>query len=68
VRNRLHQVNHSIRSYLELNAPPDEGIKLAPFEPKRLKTKEPSTKQKGKEDERSKKKKREEEKSQVSAT
>jgi hypothetical protein len=41
---------------------------LAPFEPKRLKTKEPSTKQKGKEDERSKKKKREEEKSQVSAT
>jgi hypothetical protein len=33
-RNRLHQFYHSIRSYLEQNAPPDEGIKLAPFEPK----------------------------------
>jgi hypothetical protein len=67
-RNRLHQVYHSIRSYLEQNAPPEEGIKLAPFEPKRLKTKEPSTKQKSKDGEGSKKKKREEEKSQVSAT
>jgi hypothetical protein len=56
-RNRLHQVYHSIKSYVEQNAPPDEGIKLAPFEPKRLKTKEPSTKQKGEEDERSEKKK-----------
>jgi hypothetical protein len=66
-RNRLHQVYRSIRSYLEENAPPDEGIKLAPVEPKRLKTKEPSTKQKGKDGEGSKKKKGEE-KSQVSAT
>jgi hypothetical protein len=67
-RNRLHQVYHLIRSYLEQNAPPDEGIKLAPFEPKRLKTKEPPTKQKGRDGESSKKKKGEEETSQISAT
>jgi hypothetical protein len=66
-RNRLHEVYHSIRSYLEQNAPKDEGIKLAPFEPKRLKTKEPSTKQKGRGGEGSKKKKSED-KSQVSVT
>jgi hypothetical protein len=46
-RNKLHQVYHSIRSYLEQNAPQDKGIKLAPFEPKKLKTKEPLTKQNG---------------------
>jgi hypothetical protein len=67
-RHRLHKIYHAVRSYLEQNAPKDEGIKLAPFKPKKLKTNEPSTKQKGKEDESSKKKKREEEKSQVSAT
>jgi hypothetical protein len=67
-RHWLHEIYHAVRSYLEQNAPKYEGIKLAPFEPKRLKTKEPSTKQKGKEDESSKKKKGEEEKSQVSAT
>jgi hypothetical protein len=41
---------------------------LAPYEPKRLKTKEPSTKQKSKDGKGSKKKNREEEKSEVSAT
>jgi hypothetical protein len=67
-RTKLHEVYHAIRSYREKNAPPEEGIRLSPFEPKKLKTKEPSTKLKGKDGECSKKKKREEEKSQVSAT
>jgi hypothetical protein len=66
-RTRLHEVYHLIRSYLEKNAPQDEGIMLAPFEPKKLKTKEPSTKQNGKDGARPKKRK-EEEKSHVSAT
>jgi hypothetical protein len=30
-RLRLHQIYPAVRSYLEQNAPKDEGIKLAPF-------------------------------------
>ncbi len=45
-RVRLHEVYHVARSYLEQSAPPDEGIKLAPFEPRRLKVSEPQSKTK----------------------
>jgi hypothetical protein len=50
-RTNLHQIYHAVRTYIEQNAPKDEGLKLAPFEPRKLKTKEPSTKQRGKEGE-----------------
>jgi hypothetical protein len=67
-RTNLHQIYHVVRTYIEQNAPKDEGLKLAPFEPRKLKTQEPSTKQRGKEGENSKKKKTEEEQSQRSST
>jgi septal ring factor EnvC (AmiA/AmiB activator) len=41
-RNRLHKIYHSIKSYLDQNAPEEEGVKLDAFEPRRLKTTEPS--------------------------
>jgi cobalamin biosynthesis protein CobT len=40
---RLHEVYHAARSYLEQSAPPEEGIKLAPFEPRKLKVAEPQS-------------------------
>jgi hypothetical protein len=45
-RTRLHEVYHATRSYLEQKAPPDEGIKLAPFEPRKLKVAKPQSKTK----------------------
>jgi hypothetical protein len=45
-RTRLHKVYQAARSYLEQKAPPDEGIKLAPFEPRKLKVAEPQSKTK----------------------
>jgi hypothetical protein len=43
-RARLHEAYHPTRSYLEQKAPPDQGIQLAPFEPRKLKVAEPQSK------------------------
>jgi hypothetical protein len=45
-RARLYAVYHAVRSYLEQKAPPEKGIKLAPFEPRKLKVAEPQSKTK----------------------
>ncbi len=45
-RTRLHEVYHAARSYLEQKALPDEGIKLALFEPRKLKVAELQSKTK----------------------
>jgi hypothetical protein len=45
-RTRLQEVYHVARSYLEQKALQDEGIKLAPFEPRKLKVAEPHSKMK----------------------
>jgi hypothetical protein len=45
-RTRIHQVYHAVRSHLEQKSPPDEGIKLAPFEPRKLKVTESQSKKK----------------------
>ncbi len=67
-RNRLHQVYHSIKSYLDQTAPKEEGMTLEPFESRKLKTTKPSNKQSSKNGARPKQRKEEEKKSQVSAT
>jgi hypothetical protein len=66
-KTKLHAVNHSITSYLVQNAAKDEGIELAPFEPKRLKMKEPSFKQKSKEGKSSKRNDQDVKRSDISA-
>jgi hypothetical protein len=45
-RARLQEAYHAARSYLEQKAPPDEGITLAPFEPRKLKVAKPQSKTK----------------------
>jgi hypothetical protein len=45
-RTRLHEAYHVARSYLEQKATPDEGIKLAPFEPRKLEVAKPQSKTK----------------------
>ncbi len=45
-RARLHAVYHAARSYLEQSSPPEEGIKLAHFKPRKLKVAEPQSKTK----------------------
>jgi hypothetical protein len=52
-RARLHQVYHAAMSYLEQKAPPEEGIKLVPFEPRKLKASEPQSKTKKNDNEES---------------
>jgi hypothetical protein len=42
-RTRLHEVYQTARGYLEQKAPQEEGIKLAPFEPRKLKVAKPQS-------------------------